>query len=106
MDPASSIAESSQSIIPPSEEPEHEKFDMVEAPSQTRRMVYTELLGQSSGLILLALIMSDFMVIKRVMDIAEFYKFYTSMDVDDFNDTQSSEEDSICVLLMIFVVLL
>ena len=37
MNPASSIAESSQSIIPPSEEPEHEKFDMVEVLSQTRK---------------------------------------------------------------------
>ena len=36
MDPASSIAESSQSIIPPSEEPEHEKYDMVEVRTQTR----------------------------------------------------------------------
>ena len=75
MDPASSIAESSQSIIPPSEEPEHEKFDMVEVLSQTRKdgRIYRAV-GQSSVLILLALIMSDFMVIKRVMDIAEFYK--------------------------------
>ena len=36
MDPASSIAESSQSIIPPSEEPKHEKYDMVEVRTQTR----------------------------------------------------------------------
>ena len=36
MDPASSIAESSQSIIPPSEEPEHKKRDMVEIRTQTR----------------------------------------------------------------------
>ena len=36
MDLASSIAESSQSIIPHSEEPEHEKGDMVEVRTQTR----------------------------------------------------------------------
>ena len=36
MDPASSIAESSQSIIPPSKEPEHENYDMVEVRTQTR----------------------------------------------------------------------
>ena len=36
MDPAPSIAESSQNIIPPSEEPEHEKYDMVEVRTQTR----------------------------------------------------------------------
>ena len=36
MDLASSIAESSQSIIPHSEEPEHKKNDMVEVRTQTR----------------------------------------------------------------------
>ena len=36
MDLASSIAESSQSIIPHSEEPEHEKGDEVEVRTQTR----------------------------------------------------------------------
>ena len=36
MDLASSIAESSQSIIPHSEEPEHKKHDMVEVRTQTR----------------------------------------------------------------------
>jgi len=37
IDPASSIAESSQSIIPPSEEPKHKKYDMVQVLSQTRK---------------------------------------------------------------------
>ena len=37
MDPASSIAESSQSIIPHSEEPKHEKHDLVEVRTQTRK---------------------------------------------------------------------
>ena len=37
MDLASSIAESSQSIIPHSEEPEHKKHDMVEVRTQTRK---------------------------------------------------------------------
>ena len=36
MDLASSIAESSQSIIPHSEEPKHKKHDMVEVRTQTR----------------------------------------------------------------------
>ena len=36
MDPASSTAESSQSIIPPSEEPKHKKDDMVQVRTQTR----------------------------------------------------------------------
>ena len=37
MDLASSIAESSQSIIPHSEEPEHEQYDEVEVRTQTRK---------------------------------------------------------------------
>ena len=42
MDLASSIAESSQSIIPHSEEPEHKKHDMVEVRTQTRgSRIYT-----------------------------------------------------------------
>ena len=44
------------------------------ARKRVRMGAYTELLGESGALILLVLIMSDFMVIKRVMDIAEFYK--------------------------------
>ena len=36
MDPASSIAESSQSIIPHSDEPKHERGDKVEVCTQTR----------------------------------------------------------------------
>ena len=38
---------------------------------RVRMVAYTDLLGESSALILIALIMSDFMVIKII---AEFYK--------------------------------
>ena len=38
---------------------------------RVRMVAYTELLGESGALILIALIMSDFMVIKII---AEFYK--------------------------------
>ena len=72
MDPASSIAESSQSIIPPSEEPKHKKYNMVQVRTQTREdgRIYRAV-GRVRSLILIALIMSDFMVIKII---AEFYK--------------------------------
>merc|ERR1712078_461838 len=97
MEPASSIAESSQSIIPPSEEPEHEKNDMVEVRTQTRedgriyravgrvrcadpaRPHYVRLYGykKSYGY-------------RRVLQ--NFTRQWTLMIS---NDTQSSEEDSI-----------
>ena len=97
MNPASSIAESSQSIIPPSEEPEHEKFDMVEVLSQTRkdgriyravgtvkrvdpaRPHYVRLYGHKKSY-----------GYRRVLQ--NFTRQWTLMIS---NDTQSSEEDSI-----------
>ena len=93
MDLTSSIAESSQSIIPHSEEPEHEKGDMVEVRTQTRgsriyrsvgtvkcakpgRPQYVKLHGQN--------------YYRRV--IQNFTRQWTLMIS---NDTQSPSEDSI-----------
>ena len=71
MNPASSIAESSQSIIPPSEEPKHKKYIWFKFVRKRVMVAYIDLLGESGTLILIALNMSDFMV--RII-IAEFYK--------------------------------
>ena len=94
MDPASSIAESSQSIIPPSEEPKHKKYDMVQVRTQTRkdgriyravgrvrcadpdRPQYVRLYGRKNY--------------RRVLQ--NFTRRWTLMIS---NDTQSSSEDSI-----------
>ena len=67
MDLASSIAESSQSIIPHSEVPEHKKGDEVEVHTLTRHngRIYASV-GRVSALILPALNMSDFMVVKLI----------------------------------------
>ena len=94
MDPASSTAESSQSIIPPSEEPKHKKDDMVQVRTQTRedgriyravgrvrcadpaRPQYVRLYGQRNY--------------RKVLK--NFTRHWTSMFP---TDTQSSSEDSI-----------
>ena len=94
MDLASSIAESSQSIIPHSEEPKHEKYDEVEVRTQTRkngriyrsvgrvryadpdRPQYVRLYGHKNY--------------RRVLQ--NFTRHWTLMIS---NDTQSSSEDSI-----------
>ena len=94
MDPASSTAESSQSIIPPSEEPKHKKDDMVQVRTQTRedgriyravgrvrcadpdRPHYVRLYGYKNY--------------RRVLQ--NFTRQWTLMIS---NDTQSSAEDSI-----------
>ena len=107
MDPASSIAESSQSIIPPSEEPKHKKFDMVEFFRKRVRMAaYTELLGELVDI--MSSVSQSFYKIparphyvrkhghkksygyRRVLQ--NFTRQWTLMIS---NDTQSSEEDSI-----------
>ena len=59
---------------------------------RVRMVAYTDLLGKSGALILIALIMSDFMVIKII---AEFYKILHVNGLMISNDTQSSSEDSI-----------
>ena len=71
MDPASSIAESSQSIIPHSDEPKHERGDRLKFVRKRGMVAYTDRLGQSGALILIALSMSDFIVGEII---AEFCK--------------------------------
>ena len=94
MDQASSIAESSQSIIPSSEEPEHEKYDMVEVRTQTREdgRIY-----RSVGRVRCAdpdrphyVRLHGYKNYRRVLQ--NFTRQWTLMIS---NDTQSSEEDSI-----------
>ena len=94
MDPASSIAESSQSIIPPSEEPKHKKYDMVEVRTQTRKdgRIY-----RAVGIVRCAdpdrpqyVRLYGYKNYRRVLQ--NFTRQWTLMIS---NDTQSSAEDSI-----------
>ena len=94
MDLASSIAESSQSIIPHSEEPEHEKYDEVEVRTQTRKdgRIY-----RSVGRVKHVdpdrpqyVILYGHKNYRRVLQ--NFTRHWTLMIS---NDTQSSSEDSI-----------
>ena len=91
MDLASSIAESSQSIIPHSEEPEHKKHDMVEVRTQTRgsriyRSVGTVRFVKPGGYVRLHGQKYYFRVIRN------FTRRWALMIS---NDTQSPSEDSI-----------
>ena len=91
MDLASSIAESSQSIIPHSEEPEHKKNDMVEVRTQTRgSRIYTSVgrvnLVRPGGYVKLYRQKYYFRVIRN---------FTRSWALMISNDTQSPSEDSI-----------
>ena len=91
MDIASSIAESSQSIIPHSEEPKHEKHDLVEVRTQTRgSRIYTSVgrvkLVRPGGYVKLYRQKYYFRVIRN------FTRRWALMIS---NDTQSPSEDSI-----------
>ena len=103
MDLASSIAESSQSIIPHSEEPEHKKHDMVEVRTQTRgSRIYTSVgrvkFVRPGGYV--KLYVSEILF-------QSYTKFYTFLGVDDFKRyTVTIGRLDFAVLLIVSVVLL
>ena len=105
MDLASSIAESSQSIIPHSEEPEHKHGDMVEVRTQTRGSRIYRSVGRVKHIDPdrpQYVILYGHKNYRRVLQ--NFTRHWTLMIS---NDTQSLiRRLDFAVLLMIFVVLL
>ena len=76
--------ESSQSIIPHSEEPEHEKGDMVEVRTQTRGSRIYRSVGRVNLLGLGALYGQICQTLWSEILFQSYTKFYTSLGVDDF----------------------